>query len=58
MALRTVELVEDAETVGRIRAAIAAGQSTWTVAAELGLGIQALRELLARHAQPDGAPAR
>jgi hypothetical protein len=52
---RDMELVENRETVGVIAQALAAGRSLPAVAAELGLSIQALREVLARNAL---APAR
>jgi hypothetical protein len=48
-----MELVENRETVGSITSALASGRSLPAVAAEFGLSIQALRELLARHALAD-----
>ncbi len=45
-----MELVENRETVDVIAQALAGGRSLPAVAAEAGLSIQALRELLARNA--------
>lgn len=50
-----MELVENRETVGSIRSALAGGRSLPAVAAEFGLSIQAMRELLARNSVGEAA---
>ena len=53
-----MNMVENRESVGMITSALAAGNPLAAVAAEFGLSIQALRELLARNAPLEGhAPA-